>query len=112
MTQFRKRACIATERLSKVTLKAMVTGGTADFFESLSDDQWDIQSFNAMNRNVCVVLYSATTLLARSLTEQIESETDPETLVALQSRLDDLGNYELTNKTLNVTLPEITFNPS
>lgn len=109
MAQFKKRSCTANERLSKATLKAMVTGGTADFFNSLSDDQWNIESFNSMSRNVCVVLYSPSTLQALSLQDQIDNSTDPDEIVELQEKLDNLSGHEQTDRRITVTLPEMTF---
>ena len=111
MANFRKRACTSKERLSKATLKAMITGGTADFFAKLDDSQWDIESFNSMSRMVCIILYSASSLQAFTLQDQIDNETDPEKMAILQERLDALSGHELTDRKLNVTLPEITWNP-
>jgi hypothetical protein len=110
MTSFKKRACIEKQRIPKVTLKAMVSGQTQEFFESMSDDQWDIESFDPFTRVVCVVIYSRTSMLAASLREQIEVEMDIDRLEDLQNQLDNLAGSELTDRKITVTLPEITYN--
>ena len=110
--QLRKRACIGKERISKVTLKAMVSGKTKELFSNLDDDDWDIESFNSCTRVVCVILYSQTEILIRSLNDQIEEETDLERLFDLEYKKDSLISLTDTNKRIHLTLPQITFNPS
>ena len=58
--QYRKdTGCINSDRLSKATFRCMISDmPAAAFFENLTDDQWDILSFDALSRNVCVRIYA------------------------------------------------------
>jgi len=56
-TEFNRRQCTKQERLSKVTVLAMLrdTGtGLETYFENMDIDQWEIVSFDSLTRNVCI----------------------------------------------------------
>lgn len=58
VTNFKRRACQSTQRLSKKTLVAYLTEGSKEreFFEGLNDDDWEIMSFDPDKREVCVTI--------------------------------------------------------
>jgi hypothetical protein len=57
-----RRACSQRPSISKATLKASFEEDTPtrDFLESLDDDDWDILSFDAQSREVCVMVTATT----------------------------------------------------
>jgi hypothetical protein len=67
---FFRKACQATEPLSKATFLAYLTAqtnkynpatgtfGQANIFADLDDNQWDILSFNPTTKEVCVIIYN------------------------------------------------------
>jgi hypothetical protein len=60
-----RRRCISPEEISKSTFLAMLGPPPPDatptraYFEGLLDEQWEIFSFNANTRDVCVRVTSA-----------------------------------------------------
>ena len=52
------RRCASVQNLSKVTAKAMFEGTrTGDWLNKLTDDQWEIVSFESQTRLVCIEVY-------------------------------------------------------
>ena len=56
--QVRRRGCAHNQRLSKVTFLAMLPDNTKEYFEGLSDSDWEIYSFNVYTREACVQLHA------------------------------------------------------
>jgi hypothetical protein len=56
MQDFSRRRCQKEHRLSKATLLAMIEPitDTYEFFLSIPDEDWEIDSFNPRLREVCV----------------------------------------------------------
>ena len=59
--KFKKRACQDNDSIPKVTLIAIFPEGsrTQAFFRSLEDDAWNIVSYDANTREVCIELITA-----------------------------------------------------
>lgn len=50
--------CMPSPNISKVTVKAMFEGtATREWLDKLEDDQWEIVSFEAATRLVCINVY-------------------------------------------------------
>jgi hypothetical protein len=58
MYLFRKRGCMASERLQKATLLAMLPSdtGVGRYIHSLDLSNWEIASFSPYSKEVCVSL--------------------------------------------------------
>ena len=65
-----KNACTKQTRISKNTVVASfeINTDTRDFLDSLSDDQWQITSFDETTRIVCIVLLTNSGMNHISLT--------------------------------------------
>lgn len=56
---FSRTACKKTQPIGKHTVRAMLQGlASYEFFQKLTDDQWDVISFDPYKREVCIVLYN------------------------------------------------------
>ena len=75
---FRKRACGANERMSKITAIAFSPSATAKYLSSLDLDSWEITSFNSQTRVVCITLITAGGLrdITVTLVQPIAKATD------------------------------------
>ena len=105
--QLIREACSSTHRVSKATVIASTTGRTKAFLETLSTDQWDVNSFNPKTREVCLTIYSATTLEISQLKGQQAQETDPDVIDNLQGRINSLTSLDVIDRKLSVVLPPI-----
>ncbi len=58
MSTFNKTLCQSNQTLPKSTLIAMFAEGSTTrlFLEGLKDSEWAVLSFNALTRQVCVIL--------------------------------------------------------
>ena len=53
------RRCMPPPTIAKVTVKAMFEGSTTgEWLDKLSDDQWEILSFEAQTRLVCIAVFT------------------------------------------------------
>lgn len=57
--QLRRRGCGNNQRLSKATFIAMLPDSTKEYFEGIPNGNWEIHSFNATIREVCVKMHTS-----------------------------------------------------
>ena len=56
---FSRIACKNTQTIGKTTVRSMLQGSASyEFFQKLTDDQWDVVNFDPYKREVCIVLYN------------------------------------------------------
>lgn len=55
-----RTACVNLQRIGKSTVTAMLTPESPEynFLTNLEESQWDVVSFNPLNREVCIILYN------------------------------------------------------
>lgn len=54
--EFRRRACTSGDRISKITTIAFAPTDTAAYLASIDIDTWEVTSFNAQTREVCITV--------------------------------------------------------
>lgn len=66
----RKGVCHSKDKIPKATVIAMYPDGSATktWLQGLSDDQWTVTSFNALNRQVCIDVVATSSEILHTLT--------------------------------------------
>jgi len=66
----RKGVCSSKDRIPKATVIAMYpeSSSTRNWLEGLTDDQWTVTSFNALNRQVCIDVLGRESQILNTLT--------------------------------------------